>query len=264
MQPLTSSDAPQSPPLGTTLEYSQPNTASTRPGIIVAIGVTSIIVACLSGLANLSGVLSAVAMSMARMPPPAVTTPAAATPAPPATPAAPAPPAPPAAPPPAPAPAPAAGAIATTTFSVTTYSGTTVTTAGGPAAAAVFGGFDTTPVILSLVTSAFGVALAVLLFVAGILMLRASRYAATLHWWYVLMKIPLVIAATAVSVWMWSGAMKVILASTPGAAGAGPLPWWMMHLSTFIGALLALAYPLALIFVLRSRRVRDYFDAVHA
>jgi hypothetical protein len=129
----------------------------------------------------------------------------------------------------------------------------------------MFKGFDTTPAILSLVTSVLGLALAVLLFVGGIFMLRASRYAARLHWWYVLLKIPLVIVATAVTVWMWSGIMKAMFAAMPAPGpAAGPMQWWMMHLSTFIGALLALAYPLALVFVLRSRRVRDYFNAVHA
>src|SRR5687768_1106014 len=109
-------DPPQSPPppqqlpLGAMLEYSHPSAAH-RPGIIIAVGVMSIVVGCISGLANLSGAFSGVAfMMMSRM-----QTPPTPTPAPAAT-------------------APAAGAaVATTTFSVN-VSSATATTAGGPVA----------------------------------------------------------------------------------------------------------------------------------
>ena len=208
------------------LEYSHPSAAH-RPGIIIAVGVISILIGCISGLANLSGAFSGmVFMMMSRVQTPATPAPAPATTAP-------------------------------------------TPTAGGPVATATFGGFDTIPAALSIVTSVLGLALALYLLVAGIFMLRASQYAVRLHWWYVWLKIPLVIATTAVTVWMWSGLMKSMLAtmppSAPGApAAAATMQSWMMHITTFIGALLSLAYPIALIFVLRSRTVRNYFNAVHA
>ena len=234
------------------LEYSHPSAAH-RPGIIIAIGVLSIVVGCISGLANLSGAFSGMMfMTMSRVQTPAAPTPAPAAVAP-ATPPA--------------ATAPAAGAVATTTFSVN-VSSTTATTAVGPVATTTFGSVDTIPAALSIVTSVFGLALALYLLVAGIFMLRASPYAVRLHWWYVALKIPLVIAATAVTVWMWSGLMKSMMATMPPPAPANPaaatMQSWMMHITTFIGALLSLAYPIALIFILRSRTVRNYFNAVHA
>jgi len=229
-------DPPQSPlppqlPPGAMLDYSHPSSAH-RPGIIIAVGVMSIVIGCISGLANLSGAFSGMAfMMMSRMQTPPTPAPAPATTAPATTPA---------------APAPVAGA----------------------AMATPFGGVDTIPAALSIVMSVLGLALALYLLVAGIFMLRASPYAVRLHWWYVLLKIPLVIATTAVTVWMWSGLMKSMLttmpAPAPGAPAAATMQSWMMHITTFIGALLSLAYPIALIFVLRSRTVRNYFNAVHA
>jgi hypothetical protein len=231
-------DTPQSPPPpqqlppGAMLDYSHPSAAHSRPGIIIAVGVISIVVACISGLANLSGALSGMAfMMMSRAQTPATPTPA----------------------------------PATTTAAATTPAAP-APVAGGPMATP-FSNVDTIPTALSIVTSVLGLALALYLLVAGIFMLRASPYAVKLHWWYVALKIPLVVATTAVTVWMWSGLMKSMLATMPAPAAApaaATMQSWMMHITTFIGALLSLAYPIALIFVLRSRTVRNYFNAVHA
>jgi hypothetical protein len=221
------------------LQYSNPLEAQGRPGLITAVGVISIVVACLNGLGNLSGTLSAamflVSSQMTSLAAPRSTVTA---------------------------------TSATTT--PTTAPGTTVTTAGSStvvvttsATSNPFGDIDPAALGLSLATSLLGLGLAVLLLVAGILILRDSRHAVRMHWWYVGLKIPLVIAATLAAVWMWQGLMRSMLGAMPPSAPAAPFQSWMMHISTLIGAVMALAYPVALMFLLRSRTVRDYFSEIH-
>jgi hypothetical protein len=119
-----------------------------------------------------------------------------------------------------------------------------------------------------LITQAAGVALAIYLLVIGILVLRDVRAGWKLHWWYVALKIPLVIVSLAASWYVWQGfrtSINTFLAANPppGAARPPPVPLggimggWL----TFFAAL-ALAYPIALIFVLNSRTVRDYYGSV--
>lgn len=251
--PPASASAPVAP-----LEYSYPGKRG-RPGLITAIGVLSIVVASLSGVSSLWGTFSGFSYYMMSQMPPA----GFAAPAPPAT---------------APvgsattAPA-AAGAVSMSIISTSggaTTMTTTTTTAGGAAAAPVmmgnpFGNISPLAAILNILTNALSLGLAIYLLVIGILTLRDSPRGGTLHWWYALLKIPLVIATTAVTLWLWWGIMRSMNVATPGA-GAPPMEMMgvmgVMSLMTIIPACLALAYPIGLILVLRSKSVRDYYSAV--
>jgi hypothetical protein len=116
-------------------------------------------------------------------------------------------------------------------------------------------------------------AMAIYLLIIGILVLRDVRAGGKLHWWYVAIKVPLVIV-TAVSWWVvWRDLTSSVAAffvanplpgMPPGAAPGGALSalggvvaMWM----TF-AALIALVYPIALAIVLSSRTVRDYYGSV--
>ena len=96
-------------------------------------------------------------------------------------------------------------------------------------------------------------ALAVYLLVAGVLTLRSSLSGARLHWIYVFIKLPLVLLAAAITWWLWSEFLAV-QSSTPrtgiGSAAA---------IIALIGIVCAALYPLALIFILQSSVVREYY-----
>jgi hypothetical protein len=228
--------------------------ARSRPGLVTTVGVISIVVACLNGLGGLSGTFSAAMFLTARAmsPPPAPTATPIVTTTAPTSPAAP------------------AGAPPTTAASgsSTVVVTTTTTTRGGTFSP--FGVINPTAIRLALATSVVGLGLAILLLVAGIQLLRDSPNAVRMHWWYAILKIPLVIAATAASVWLWSSLMQSMFVPPPGspatvaAPPTAPLQSMMMHISTLIGAAISLTYPVALIFLLRTRTLRDYFHALHA
>ena len=262
---------PQPPPTPVTpLNYSHALGYHGRPGILTAVGVMSIVVACLSGLTSLSGAFGAGMYYWMSKQPPAVFAPV-------------------------PLPAPATGPTTTPAvagggivqMNVTTYgytaglpgTGATATTAPttAPGAAAApppaamgnpFGEINPLAALLSCLAELLSLALAILLLVAGIQTLRDAASAAKLHRWFAVMKIPLVIAGAGVGYWMSSGMMKGILASTPGGA-TGPggaanfaLTSGFMIVSAVAGAMFALAYPVALLIVLRSRAVREFYNRV--
>jgi hypothetical protein len=97
-----------------------------------------------------------------------------------------------------------------------------------------------------------------LLITAGILTVRDSRKAARLHWIYVALKIPLVCVA-AVAGWMM---MQGMLASMRPAMPGMAMPSWIFAIGAVFGAAMGLAYPVALIIVLSTRAVRDYYRGV--
>jgi hypothetical protein len=243
----------------TPLEYSYA-TQRGRPGIITAIGVISIIVACLSGLGSLWGAFGAGTYYMMSKMPAATLAPPVATTIPTTNPTA----------------TPTTG---TTTQGVTMQftnvvvgpggTMTTTTTPGGAPAVMgnPFGSINPVAAILSLLAELLSLGLAIFLLVAGIQTLRDSPSGAKLHRWYALLKIPLVIVATGVGLWLTTGMMKSIMASMPPGAGGAPGPqaafmWSFIAARAIIPACLALAYPVALIFVLRSRSVRDFYNTV--
>jgi hypothetical protein len=130
-----------------------------------------------------------------------------------------------------------------------------------------FSGINPLAAILSAIAELLSFALAVLLLVAAIQILRDAPSGPKLHRWYALAKIPLVIVATALSLWLTIGMMQSIMASMPpaagGAAGQQAAFMWSFTVARMVlPALLALAYPVALLIILRSRTVREYYNAV--
>ena len=123
---------------------------------------------------------------------------------------------------------------------------------------------------MSILGEAASLALAIYLLVIGIVVLRDSRSGRTLHWWYVLLKIPVVIVLTVAWGFVWrdlSNSMNAFLAANPppgmprtptpfGGAGSIMTAWLTG------AAVLALAYPIGLVFVLMSRTVREYYGSV--
>jgi hypothetical protein len=126
-----------------------------------------------------------------------------------------------------------------------------------------FAGISRLAVILSAVAAVLGLGLAIYLLIAGIQVLRDSPGGAKLHWWYAVLKIPLVIFAFSVGLWLSLSMISGMMAAMP----AGPAAM-MSFQRTFtvmwavLTACLSLAYPIALIFVLRGKMVRAYYNTV--
>lgn len=110
-------------------------------------------------------------------------------------------------------------------------------------------------VLLSMTMALGGLGLAVYLLVIGIMVLRDSPRGVRLHWIYVWVKIPLAIVGGVGMAWMMSTIMPV----TPGTgrAPAGVIFSVMALTQIALGS----AYPVGLIFALRSRSVRAYVGA---
>jgi hypothetical protein len=124
---------------------------------------------------------------------------------------------------------------------------------------------------LSMVEGLLSMALALYLFIIGIVTLRSTRRGWKLHWLYVALKIPLVALFVVASFWMARGfaaglnaTAAAVATNTPGGAGGPPAmtsakftavtTTWIVLL-----ACAALAYPVSLLFVLLSRTVREYY-----
>lgn len=97
--------------------------------------------------------------------------------------------------------------------------------------------------------------LAIYLGIIGIMVLRDSRSGGKLHWIYIWLKIPLVIVAAVAGAMFWH---DLAAATSPGNPTAVP----MFVVSALMGAAMALAYPVALMFVLKSRGVKNYYSPV--
>jgi hypothetical protein len=175
--------------------------------------------------------------------------------------------------PPSPATSPAAGADVQMSYTLIGPGGsrtTTLSTRGRPGTAPPPFPFrvSTVAAAVSLGESALSLGLAIFLLIAGILVLRDSPKGARLHWVYVAIKIPLVIVAVVASWWVWSGFASslnaAVAASVPPGAAAPPPPAFgrLMFVWAIMGGLLALAYPVGLIFALSTRTVRNYYNAV--
>ena len=140
---------------------------------------------------------------------------------------------------------------------------TTVTTSGG-------GGppFKVNPIAAgaTIVEAMASVALAIYLLVIGILVLRDSRSGRKLHWVFVGLKIPLVIVGAVAAWYLWTSLYQSMSAAMAASAPPGtprpPAVPGFMGVGTAVAALMALAYPVALIFVLNSRTVREYYGSI--
>jgi hypothetical protein len=112
--------------------------------------------------------------------------------------------------------------------------------------------------IASVALAVLGLLLAILLFVAGILALRDSRKARKLHLWYSGVKIPLAAVSGVISAWMTAQFVNAITASSGGAQQAGMISAVMWG-SAAVSVAIAWIYPIALLIVMNTRRVREYY-----
>jgi hypothetical protein len=106
-------------------------------------------------------------------------------------------------------------------------------------------------------------ALAVFLIVAGIVTLRQSLGGRRLHMIYVAIKIPLALIAILAGTWLAYGLNKGMNTLALLAASSGPEAFpgvfWATALVLGIGGL---AYPIALLFALRSRAANEYYNMI--
>lgn len=112
---------------------------------------------------------------------------------------------------------------------------------------------EVTAIVVSLIEALLSAALALMLLILGVLVLRDSRTALRLHWIYVLAKLPLAMIALLAGWWVWGS-----VTARENAAGFALGPG-IARLIVVVLALLSVLYPLALIVVLRRRDVRNYF-----
>ena len=103
---------------------------------------------------------------------------------------------------------------------------------------------------------------AILLLVAGILLLRDSPKFWRPHWWFVWLKFPLVVVASVAYYLTYSTMMNGFAAAGRGGS-APPVPMGnVMLVPTMMWGVMGMAYPIALIFVLRSRTAKMFYDGL--
>jgi hypothetical protein len=118
-----------------------------------------------------------------------------------------------------------------------------------PIVAIVISGAD---VVLSLV-------LALVLLVAGLMVFRQSPKSRPLHRFYAWLKIPVALAGAAGMAWMYGAFVGAF--SPPVARGASPgaVVFWMWAAGMGV---VGCGYSVAVLLVLRSRRVRGYYNSI--
>ena len=131
--------------------------------------------------------------------------------------------------------------------------------------AASSSGFNVTPTILIVnsIAGVLGVVAAGVLVAAGIQVLRNRRSGRKLHWIFVAIKLPLALLTAVATYFLTEQMMRNVTAAVPG--GPGTLPGFttsMVLFQTLLGLAMALAYPITLTFLLRSRTARDYFASL--
>lgn len=149
---------------------------------------------------------------------------------------------------------------------MTTVSAGVVPSGGGATAAATlpvttnpFAAVSVLAPLAMLLAVLGNLALAIYLLVIGIMVLRHSSSGARLHWIYVILKIPLSILAALAFAWM----MSSLFGFARAGLGVSSSRFWTLIL-VYAGAIAVFgcAYPFGLIFALRSRRVREYYQFV--
>jgi hypothetical protein len=117
---------------------------------------------------------------------------------------------------------------------------------------------------LTIIVAVLGLGLAILLIVAGSLLLRNSPTTFRLHRTYVILKIPLVVVAAYATWWTVSGMMNNMNAYA-GGAGAMSMPAFgnaMAIVQAVISAALSLVYPVALLIVLSTDTAKAYCQMI--
>ena len=123
--------------------------------------------------------------------------------------------------------------------------------------------FATPWVVLGLVDAFLRVALAVLLIVAGVFVLRDHRLGRRLHLLWAWLRIPLALVSGVVS-WQMMQAMFRSMAAAPGTPFPPQSMTWVAVMSGGMQVVLAWIYPIAVLIVLRTRTARTYHATLTA
>ena len=212
-------DPTPAPPLPVqSLDYSTPP-RSGRPGILTAVGVVSIVIGALSVLMACSSLFTSIAFQvMPRM---------------------------------------AAGTVTVTSAS-SSSSTTTTTTTATTMPAFPFPARDTTALVMGVSDAVLRLALAVLVILAGILVLRDHRLGRKLHLIWAWVKIPASLFAAVA--YMFT--MRGMFSAMPVAPGSPVTPQFMstmMLLGGLMQAAIACAYPVGVLIVMKTRTVREFY-----
>jgi hypothetical protein len=116
------------------------------------------------------------------------------------------------------------------------------------------------PIVLVGLESLLSFALAIYLLIIGILTLRQSPRGASLHRMYIFLKIPLAIAGALCWMWMINTIVVGFLKAGGPMAPAASAIFWAYSTPGIVQAVLGCIYPLALIFALSGRTVREYYN----
>jgi hypothetical protein len=119
-----------------------------------------------------------------------------------------------------------------------------------------FGNINPAAMTLAVLAAVGSFILAVYLLICGIMVLRQSPRGGTLHWIYIALKIPLEIFS-GVAIWYFFSQMISSVATFGGGRAVNPGFTGMMAVPVALGCI----YPIALLFVLSSRTVREYYAA---
>jgi hypothetical protein len=237
------------PPMAQPLAYPLP--AMARPGILTAVGVISILLGLFGMLSSLATLSQAVMFGIlmrgtsttvwSSPPPPAPAAPNA-----------------PAAPATAPATAPASTAPAPMTGSGSVVMGPTMFVSGSPGAFTIQLG--PTETALALADGIVGAALAIFLAILGILTLTGSPRARRGHLTWVWLKCPAVVLTAAATASMTKAVFQSVTIS-PGSTGGIPMGSSIALAQGIVYGVFALIYPMALLIVMRTKTVKEYYEA---
>jgi hypothetical protein len=231
------------------LEYARRVESYARPGILTAVGVISIVVGSLSVLGSISNVATGIGymvMSHVNFPPPVMAQPMGAQPQ---------------------VGQPQATTMSAGSGAVGASASPAIVTPGPNGAVnrapppVVFTPFSfRVPAgasTLQIVEGSLSLCAAVLLIVAGSLMLRDSPAAWRLHWLWVVIKIPLIVVGCISTYWIFSSMMNGM---TPMMGPGMPRGFGSMFgvMEAVIGAIISLIYPVALMFVLSGRSSKNW------
>jgi len=118
----------------------------------------------------------------------------------------------------------------------------------------------TWPLAIVLTGAGINILLAVYLLVSGVVTLRNSPSGGKLHRIYAWIKILVTLGTATATWWMWDDFYGGIMTPTPGSPNP---PFGMVStMMTGFGVLVGLAYPIALLFMLRSKSAREYYSPV--
>jgi hypothetical protein len=240
------------------LEYASP--VRTRPGILTAVGIISIIVGSLGVIGSLGSVVSGIMyLAMSNMTFPTTVTVQQA---------------------PATMPGTAGAQGGSPTWTVTTTTSTnsqSATVVGGGAAAAPGPAAGAIPVAtppfsfhvargasaLTIAEAVPSLGVAVLLIFAGSLMLRDSPKAWRLHRIYLVLKVPLVVVGAFATWWTFTSMMQGFNLPNPAGPNAVPMAGFSNMMAVFqatFAALFSMIYPVALMIVLSTRTSKEYLQ----